>query len=263
MAIEIDSFNSKLCELLGSKIHLRQRDDGVLMLDNVFKFPDGDHFPIYVSQNEDGSIVLSDRGHTIGHISYDFDIDNFYNDPRKEALRKQIVLENGIHEVNGVFTTETHADRIVETLFAFGQALTKIYAITYIKRPWVPSKCTFYNQLEILMSQVFEREHIKKDYIWQDTPDKKKYSVDYRLNRSNASPVFVYGIHNQNKALRTTVTLSHFLLMKVPFVSFVVFKNDRVIPKIDKEYLQDVSKGDILNIEQSDQVREKIKLLVA
>ncbi len=96
------------------------------MLDSSFSFPDGDHYPIYLSETGSGSVVLSDRGHTIMHMSYEHDIDTLY-DGARAALREQIVRESGITEDNGVFSLETPPDQIADSLFKLGRALTKIH----------------------------------------------------------------------------------------------------------------------------------------
>ena len=71
-------------------------------------FPDGDHYPIYLSETAIGGVKLSDRGHTLMHVSYDHDVDSFYEGARA-SLREQIVRESGIEEDEGIFSMETPA----------------------------------------------------------------------------------------------------------------------------------------------------------
>lgn len=263
MDIDIALFNEKLSSLLGSKIRLHQRDNGYLMLDNLFKFPDGDHFAIYVSRSENGDIVLSDMGHTLGHISYEHDIDNFYKDPWKEYLRKQIVTENGLKENNGVFTIVSHPDSIVETIFRFGQALTKIYDITLLKRERDNSPCTFFEQLETVLFRVLKKSDVQKSYVPDVCSEKKDYTVDYRFKSGNNLPVFVYGIHNKNKSQRTTITLAYYRHFKMSFTSIIILKNERVIPKIDIGFLKDIAAGDLFSIDEKESIQKRFELLAA
>lgn len=261
--MNIQSFNRKLQDALGANIRVHQRSDGFVMLENLFKFPDGDHFPIYVSETKNGNIVLSDQGHTLMHISYEHDIDSFYKDPRKESLLKQIVLESKIKEKSGVFSVESKPDDIVEAIFRFGQSLTKIYDITFLKRESTATQCNFYEQLEAVMSYVSNSVEVSKDYIPVEFSEKKNYMVDYRFNGKDNRSVFVYGIHNRNKAQRTTITLSQFLLNDVSFTSILVLKDETVIPKIDLGFLRDAAGSDPLNIRQKDTIQKKIEQLVA
>ena len=70
MALDKALLENALCKRLCAKIRVHERDDGVLMLDSPFTFPDGDHFPIYVTETGSGNVTLSDRGHTLMHMSY-------------------------------------------------------------------------------------------------------------------------------------------------------------------------------------------------
>ena len=71
MALDEAALRRLLCERLCADVRLARRSDGALMLSTHFEFPDGDRFPIHVSEAGIGGIRLSDRGHTLMHISYD------------------------------------------------------------------------------------------------------------------------------------------------------------------------------------------------
>ena len=47
------------------------------MLESPFTCPDGDRYPIYLSETPGGGVKLSDRGHTLIHVSYKHDVDSF------------------------------------------------------------------------------------------------------------------------------------------------------------------------------------------
>ena len=64
------------------------RPDGALMLRTHFEFPDGDRFPIHLSETGIGGLRLSDRGHTLMHISYDHDVDVFLDGTRGRMLER-------------------------------------------------------------------------------------------------------------------------------------------------------------------------------
>ena len=103
------------------------------MVDSPFAFPDGDHFPIYLSQTATGGLRLSDRGHTLMHVSYEHNVDLFYEGARA-ALREQIVRDYGIEETGGEFSVEAPPDQLAASLFRLGQALTKVYDLTFLNR---------------------------------------------------------------------------------------------------------------------------------
>ena len=120
-----------LCDRLCTTVRIHRRDDGILMLDTPFVFPDGDHYAIYLSDTPSGGVLLSDRGHTLMHVSYEHDVDAFYESPRA-ALRERIVREAGIEEHDGVFSVETTPDQVADAVFRLGQALTRVCDLAFL-----------------------------------------------------------------------------------------------------------------------------------
>ena len=70
MALNTRALQELLRKRLCEDIHMTERPDGALLLRTHFEFPDGDQFPIHVSQVGSGGLRLSDYGHTLMHISY-------------------------------------------------------------------------------------------------------------------------------------------------------------------------------------------------
>ena len=93
MTLDQSLLEKTLCERLCANVRIHRRDDGVLMLDTPFTFPDGDHYPIYLSETSTGGVILSDRGHTLMCISYEHDVDAYF-DGTRAMLREQIVPPN-------------------------------------------------------------------------------------------------------------------------------------------------------------------------
>ena len=76
MAISPDDLQRQLCDQLCAAVRVERRPNGELMLAADFEFPDGDRYPIYLSETP-GGVPLSDKGDTLTRISYDHDIDAF------------------------------------------------------------------------------------------------------------------------------------------------------------------------------------------
>ena len=89
------------------------------MLESPFTFPDGDHDPIHLSETPDGDVKLSDRGHTLRHVSSEHDVDSVY-DGACASLREQILCEGSIDEEESMFSIETSPDQVATTLFRLG-----------------------------------------------------------------------------------------------------------------------------------------------
>ena len=260
MALDHAQLERLLCERLCADVRVHRRHDDVLMLESPFTFPDGDHYPIYLSETPSGGVKLSDRGHTLMHVSYDHDVDSFYEGAHA-SLREQIVRESGIDEEDGIFSLETPPDQVTAALFRFGQALTKIHDLTFLSRERVSS--TFYEDLRGLLFTMLDEEHVDADYIPPDVPNGNDYPVDYHFDGRGGSPVFLYGVPNPDKARLTTIMLSHFLLHGLTFESVIVFADQQEIPRLDLARLTNVAGTAVASLDAEGDLRRKIERLAA
>ena len=260
MALDLGRLESLLCARLCANVRVHRRDDGVLLLESPFTFPDGDRYPVYLSETATGGVKLSDRGHLLMHISYAHDVDAFY-DGARASLREQIVRECGIEEEAGVFSIVTAPDEIVNALFRFGQALTKLYDLTLLSREQLAS--TFYEDLQVVLSSIVDENAIETHHIPPDVPNGGNYPVDYRLEGRKGAPVFLYGVPNRDKARLTTIMLSHFLRHGLSFESVIVFADQQAIPRLDLARLTDVAGTAVSSLEADSDLRRKIGHLTA
>ncbi len=131
-----------LYERLCEDVKVEHRPDGNLMLHTHFTFPDGDGYPFHLTQAPAGGFRLSDRGHTLMHISYEHDIDSFLTG-RRWVLLEQIIGESQICYESGVFYVDTSAEQLPESIFRFGQVLTRIHDLILL--PSTDAASTFYD----------------------------------------------------------------------------------------------------------------------
>ena len=260
MALDHAQLERLLCERLCADVRVHRRHDDVLMLESPFTFPDGDHYPIYLSETPGGGVKLSDRGHTLMHVSYEHDVDSFYEGARA-SLREQIVRESGIDEEEGIFSMEAPPDHVAAALFRFGQALTKIHDLTFLSRDRVAS--TFYDDLRGLLFTMLDEDNVDTDYIPPDVPNATAYPVDYRFPGRDGRPVFLYGVPGRDKARLTTIMLSHFLLHGLTFESVIVFADQQEIPRLDLARLTNVAGTAVASLDAEQDLRRKIERLAA
>ena len=260
MALDQAQLQKLLRERLCAEVLIHRREDDMLMVETPFAFPDGDHFPIYLTEESGGVIRLSDRGHTMIHVSYEHEVDLFY-DGARSSLREQIVREYGLQEEEGVFSIETSAGQLAASLFRFGQALTKIYDLTFLSREKVNS--TFYEDLRAVVSGILGEESVDFDYTAPGIPYSSHYPVDCHFEGKEGGSVFLYGVTGRDKARLTTIMLSHFLLHRVRFESVIVFANQQEIPRRDLARLTNVSGTAVASLEAEKDLRRKIERLAA
>ena len=160
----------------------------------------------------------------------------------------------------GVFTVESPPEQIVETLFRYGQALTKIYDLTFLNRDRIGR--TFYEDLKSVLFGIVDEERVEVDHIPAKVPHANNYPVDYQLAGRDGSPVFIYGIPNRDKARLTTIMLSHFLLHNIAFESIIVFMNQQELPRLDVARLTNVAGTAVASLEAELDFRRKIQKLV-
>ncbi len=259
MAIDADDLERRLCDQLRAAVRVEQRPDGELMLEADFEFPDGDCYPIYLSESLEG-IRLSDKGDTIMRISYDSDVDAFLAGSRG-LLVEQILGEERVTWDRGVLFVDTPMDRLSEGLFRYGQALTRIYALTLRTRSKAASY--FYEDLADLISQTTDPERIESNYIVPSIPNSKAYPVDYRMQGKSSEHLFLYGVPNRDKARLTTVFLSHFHRSELDFDSIIVFKNQAEIPRMDLARLTDVGGEMVSSLGSGEDLRRKMRRRIA
>ena len=229
------------------------------MLESHFEFPDGDSYPMHISKTSAGEIRLSDRGHTLMHMSYDVDVDSCMKGTRGELLDR-IVKESGIRFEDGEFCLETPEAGLPEAVFRFGQALTRIFDLTLHSRSNVSS--TFYEDLQEIIMPIVGGAKIQKDYC-PDVPNSDLYRVDYMIPAERGRPLFLYGVPNRDKAMRTTIILSHFHRHSLEFESIIVFADQAAIPSGDIARLSDVGGEMVSSLESNRDLTRKVRQRLA
>lgn len=244
MPINPEAMQKLLCERLCQDVRVDSRPDGALMLRTHFEFPDGDRFPIHLSQAATGGLRLSDRGHTLMHVSYEHNIDSFM-DGTRGMLLERIMAETGLSwdGDGGAFCIDTSPERLPEAIFTFGQALTRVYDLTLLSRSNVGS--TFYDDLNDLLFQFIDEASIEREFE-PDIPNARAYVVDYRIESKSGIPLFLFGVPDRDKARLATIMLSHFHLLTMRFESIIVFQDQAEIPRMDLARLSDVG-GDMIS----------------
>jgi len=242
MTINSDAILKLMCERLCEDVRVETRPDGALVLHTHFTFPDGDGYPIHLSEAPAGGLRLSDCGHTLMRISYEHDVDSFMEGTRGMLLER-IMTENDLQWDGGAFHIDTYPERLPKAVFHFGQALTRIYDLTFLSRSNVGS--TFYDDLADLLSGLIDEARMQRDYQ-PDVPNAPAYPVDYRIEGKDDIPVFLYGVPNRDKARLTTIMLSYFHRHGIRFESILVFEDQTEIPRMDLARLSDVG-GDMIS----------------
>lgn len=261
MTLDAVALQKLLCQHLCEEVRVIQRTDGELMLDTHFCFPDGDSFPIHLSEVGHGRLQLSDSGDTLMRISYEHDVNSFF-EGKRGLLLEHIVSESGVEWEGGALTVKTEPEGLPEAIFRFGQALTRVYDLTLPSRVSKPNAAsTFYTDLAELVFRCVDRGIVKPDFR-PKVPHAESYHVDYRVDGSNERPLFLYGVPNQDKARLTAVMLSHFHRHALRFASLAIFRDESKIPLADRTRLSDAGCTSIPSLVSEAEFQAKLERLL-
>lgn len=156
---------------------------------------------------------------------------------------------------------DTSIERLPEAIFRFGQALTRVYDLTFLSRSRVQS--TFYDDLADVLNSRIDADKIQADYLPEELPNPEAYRVDYRIKGKFDIPLFLYGVPNRDKARLTTIMLSHFHRHALRFETMLVFEDQAEIPRLDLARLSDVGGEMISSLASTEDLTRKLLSRVA
>ena len=259
MNIKIEDLQNTLCKTLCADIKLISKQENLLLVENPFYFPDGDPYQIYLAELPTGILRLSDMGHTMMHLSYENDIDKFRQGTRGELFDK-ILAEMDIFEKDGQMSIDCSPEDLARNILRFGQALTKIYDLTFLNRLRV--QATFYEDLKEELYRHIPDEKIHPDFIYEGIENARDYPIDYYID-GKYDPLYVFGIPNRDKARLTTIVLERLLRAKAGFESILIFADQPTIPRADLSRLTNAGGEMIASLDAKEDLQRKLLKRVA
>jgi len=161
----------------------------------------------------------------------------------------------GVHEEEGRLVFDANLENLGTNILQFGQALTRIYDLTFLNRARVAT--TFYEDLREMLFALVPEQKIQTDYIIPDQTDAESYPIDFRIEGRRA-PLFMFGIATRDKARLATIILEHWLRAKVEFDSLLVFQDQQEIPRPDLARLSNVGGEMVASLDASEDFQRKI-----
>jgi hypothetical protein len=259
MSFDVQRLQKQLCEMLCGEVRLRQTPQGFLQVVTPFTFSDGDVFQLYLQETPGGGVRLTDYGHTFMHLSYENDLSKLREGTRGKLL-DQVLAESGVEEDGGQLFLDTDIRGVGARILRFGQAITRIYDLTYLNRSRVAS--TFYEDLKELLFKMVEPDKIEPDYVIAGESNAEDYIIDYRIPGKRAQ-LFVMGIATRDKARLTTIILEHWLRCGVDFDSLLIFSDQQEIPRVDLARLSNAGGEMVASLDATDDLRRKLVKLAA
>ncbi len=253
MNFDIEKIRDQLCENLCAEVEIFERNNRLLVL-TPFTFSDGDPYQFYIERETTGAFRIFDAGHTLMHLSYENDIDKFRIGTRGRIF-EQILDEMGVEEDDGEIFLFSSGANLAESVFRFGQAITKITDLTFLNRIRVES--TFYEDLFEMLNRIVDPSHITKDYIYPNISHAEDYPIDFRIE-GKTDPLFVFGVPGRDKARLVTIILERLLREEATFESVIVFSDQSEMPRKDLARLSNVGGEMIASLDASDDFSRKV-----
>ncbi|MFH1320066.1 MAG: DUF1828 domain-containing protein [Bacteroidota bacterium] len=251
----IERIQEQLCNAFCKEVRLVPKTEKLTIVEAPFYFPDGDPYQIYLQEIPTGGFRITDAGHTMMQLSYENDIKKFKKDTRGKLL-EQILLETDLKQDNGEFYLDTTAEKLPLAIMLMGQAITKIWDLTFLNRARVES--TFYDDLRERIYNIVDADKIHPDYICKEMEDAEDYSIDYNIQCKQA-PLYLFGIANRDKAKLATIILERLLRYhKEKFESLLVFQDWETIPKTDAKRLMNIGGEMISSLDAEDDFKRKL-----
>ena len=225
-SIDIEKLQESLRKALGDAVRVSKLPNHDLHRVEVpLYFPDGDPYQIYVEAVGDDHLRLSDKGHLLMQMSYEMDIDLLFRGNR-DRIRTQILRETGIGEDDGEFHLVFPISKLSESIFTFGQALTKIYDLLLLNRAnTVPGS---HDNLWKTVANIASRHKLQKERSVETVHEKSEGS--YVKGRKRPSPKHRWDRNNKPKLDDHSEAKHRLLSSYIQKYLSIVCKN----PRMDK-----------------------------
>jgi len=243
-----------LCRSLCGKAHVRSAQAGLWQVTTPFRFPDGDTYSMYVKELPTGGLRVTDSGLTLMRLSYDNDIEKLRDGTRGKLLQ-QILAEGDLIEEDGEFFIDGPADQLGQSVFRFGQALTRVHDLTFLNR--LRTESTFYEDLRELLKTLVGSERLREGYVVPDVARATDYPVDYYVSGGD-TPLYLFGVPSRDKARLATIILQHLIAAGGDFNSMIVFQNMADLPRSDVSRLTNAANDQVDSLDAADDLRRKL-----
>jgi hypothetical protein len=229
-----DRLEADIASALAGEVRVHPRRNGDLQIQVPFFFPDGDGFVVYVREVGDGRFEITDKAHTIQHMSYHVDTAKLRAGTRGgllEQIRRRHLVEDRDGEL--VRTAVSEAE-IAEGVYAFVQALQQVSDLRLLDREIVRS--TFREDLQQVILSHFPKA-IANYFDPSHDPD-GKYPIDFLLN-GISRPVAVFGIISDEAALAALVTAKQYAEWQRPLRLVAVESDQEQLTRRNVAWLSD------------------------
>lgn len=206
---------------LAEDIALRQVSDKEVQVYVPFYFADGDGLVVHV-RNANGRYEVTDKAHTLLHLSYHTDIDRIRTDGTRSSLFERIRNRHDIEDRDGELIAVTDEAGVGRTVFSFVQALIEISDLRNLDREIIRS--TFREDLDQLLTSHFGE--MQRAYFDPQHDPQAEYPVPYLMN-GTVRPLAIFDVGTDDAALRAVVIATQYRTWGRRDILFVAIDQDQ------------------------------------
>ena len=218
--MSIKSIEQDFIDKVSAEIRVLPDGRGRFRVFTPFRFDDGDHIVI-VLKKEQGRWLLSDRGHTYMHLTYDISERKLFSGTRGKIISNALSTFK-VEDRFGELILEVKDARFGDALYAFAQALVKMGDVLCLSKEQTQSR--FMTDFEALFHEVVPEADRTFDWYDPERDQGKKYTVDCRIN-GMPEPFFVYALANNDRIRDATIKLQKVIQWGIPFRPLGIFEN--------------------------------------
>jgi hypothetical protein len=232
----IETIERDFKEKVSSKIRLQPEGRERYRVFTPFMFDDGDHLAV-VLKRDNGHWCLSDEGHTLMHLTYEFEEKALQQGTRQRVITNALSTYSVSDRDGELLTTIANGD-YGDALFSYVQALMKLADVSYLSR--VRVKSTFREDFVALLSDTVPENRRTFDWFDHTHDPNGNYTVDCRIN-GMAKPLLVFALGGDDRTRDATIALHSFEKWGLPFQSLAIFENQENINRKVLARFSDIS----------------------
>ena len=228
--MNIDEITNLLRNRAKTGFDIYERRSGKYQLICPILHEDGDMLDIYLQDSPKGEsyIRICDFGMAVMRLSYSYEI----NTASRERIFNSILINNGVQNDKGNLYLDTNPEMLYESILQFAACVQKVCNMRYWSREIV--KSAFYEDLKIYTTG--ELKDFDPKPKKSPLPNYEIITVDWSLTHKGRN-LYVFGVHSNEKAKSTAISLLEFQKANLPFISLVVYEDMEELGSKERIYL--------------------------
>ena len=228
--MDINAITHQLHDRARTSFDVYERRPGKYQLINPIRHEDGDMVDIYltVCPEADNRIRICDFGMALMRLSTTYDL----KPAARQKIFDEILANNEVRNDEGNLYLDTTAEMLYESILQFAGCVQKVCNMRYWNRETIRS--AFYEDLKNYTRTELRPFNPLPDYC--PLPKENILTVDWALTYNHRN-LYLFGVHNNDKAKNVIITLLEFQKTKLPFISLIVYENMEEVARKERRYL--------------------------